>query len=319
VTIAVPGDTVKIKLTTDSSITRYGFRLTSIVAKSVPGTSGTSGDDANPWRYRGEYLDLETHTYYLRARSYQPTIGRFLTEDPAHDGMNWYVYAANNPVMYTDSTGLKAQSESRSDGKYTLYVSPQWLDLTQSAIGWVPAIGWGFSIGNWAGQRLAGYRDIKYDAKNVLGLAAGGVELISSDMVKAASKWAGTALSVAEAGTYLYDWFYSKSYQIEEAIYNQFDRSVWDSNSRNIVDQKFNYAMQSVTYMIATGKIEVRKAVDVFGINAFTNGRAWQYDPLIGSNRYYQQDDYYFFMIDGAILNNEIANLEKAIKQGALG
>ena len=105
-TIAVPGNTVKIKLTTDSSITRYGFRLTSIVAKNVPGVPGTNEDDANPWRYRGEYLDLETHTYYLRARSYQPTIGRFLTEDPAHDGMNWYVYAANNPVMFIDPWGM---------------------------------------------------------------------------------------------------------------------------------------------------------------------------------------------------------------------
>ena len=77
--------------------------------------------------------------------------------------------------------------------------------------------------------------------------------------------------------------------------------------------------MQNVTHMIATGKIEVRKAVDVFGKSAFNNGMSWQYDPLTGKDRYYYQNYYYFFMIDGAILNNDITSLENAIKQGALG
>ena len=62
--------------------------------------------DANPFRYAGEYLDLETNTYYLRARNYNPATGRFLTEDPAMDGLNWYTYAGNNPIMFVDPWGL---------------------------------------------------------------------------------------------------------------------------------------------------------------------------------------------------------------------
>ena len=42
----------------------------------------------NPFRYSGEYFDEETGFYYLRARYYDPSIGRFLTEDPAGDGTN---------------------------------------------------------------------------------------------------------------------------------------------------------------------------------------------------------------------------------------
>ena len=38
-------------------------------------------DDTNPWRYCGEYFDAETNTIYLRARHYQPTTGRLLSED----------------------------------------------------------------------------------------------------------------------------------------------------------------------------------------------------------------------------------------------
>lgn len=40
-----------------------------------------SNEDSNPFRYCGEYYDVETGTYYLRARYYDPRIGRFLSED----------------------------------------------------------------------------------------------------------------------------------------------------------------------------------------------------------------------------------------------
>ena len=62
--------------------------------------------DTNPFRYRGEYFDNETDSIYLRARYYSPSNGRFLTEDPAKDGTNWYSYCMNNSVNYVDVTGL---------------------------------------------------------------------------------------------------------------------------------------------------------------------------------------------------------------------
>ncbi|NLB61821.1 MAG: RHS repeat-associated core domain-containing protein [Clostridiales bacterium] len=79
---------------------------------------GRAGDDAagladgfrmydkNPYRYCGEYLDIETGYIYLRARYYDPSIGRFVSEDSAHDGYNWYAYCANNPIRYIDPSGM---------------------------------------------------------------------------------------------------------------------------------------------------------------------------------------------------------------------
>ena len=63
-------------------------------------------EDVNPFRYCGEYYDKETDSIYLRARYYNPALGRFTTEDPAKDGLNWYVYCDNNPVMFIDPLGL---------------------------------------------------------------------------------------------------------------------------------------------------------------------------------------------------------------------
>jgi len=62
--------------------------------------------DANPWRYCCEYWDAETKTYYLRFRSYDPKTGRFTSEDPIRDGLNWYTYAGSNPVFFIDPWGL---------------------------------------------------------------------------------------------------------------------------------------------------------------------------------------------------------------------
>ena len=71
---------------------------------------GERESDTNPFRYAGEYLDKETGNIYLRARYYDPSIGRFISEDPIKDGTNWYVYCSNNPIAFVDPTGLRDES-----------------------------------------------------------------------------------------------------------------------------------------------------------------------------------------------------------------
>lgn len=68
-----------------------------------------TGTDENPFQYCGEYYDEETGFIYLRNRYYDPSIGRFITEDPAKDQLNWYAYCGGNPVRFVDSWGLEYQ------------------------------------------------------------------------------------------------------------------------------------------------------------------------------------------------------------------
>ena len=61
---------------------------------------------ANRFRYQGEQYDPVTRQYYLRARYYNPVIGRFTQEDTYYgDGLNLYEYCRNNTITYKDPTG----------------------------------------------------------------------------------------------------------------------------------------------------------------------------------------------------------------------
>ena len=65
--------------------------------------------------YTGKQVDPDTGLYYFNARWYDPTLGRFITEDPARDGNNWYTYAAENPLTKIDPTGNEVIVASGED------------------------------------------------------------------------------------------------------------------------------------------------------------------------------------------------------------
>ncbi len=65
----------------------------------------------NRYQYTGQQFDQITQQYYLRARFYNPAIARFTQEDEYHgDGLNLYVYCANNPVDYYDPSGYACKN-----------------------------------------------------------------------------------------------------------------------------------------------------------------------------------------------------------------
>ena len=79
---------------------------------TVYNSSDAAIGDLNPLRYRGYYYDAETGFYYLQSRYYDFANCRFINADGQFTdgfiGSNLFAYCENNPIRYSDPTGLLA-------------------------------------------------------------------------------------------------------------------------------------------------------------------------------------------------------------------
>ena len=123
-------------------------------------------NDTNPFRYCGEYYDTETGYIYLRARYYDPIIGRFISEDPIRDGLNWYVYCGNNPVMFFDPLGLAITDEDRAAFARGDMTQRDWDLLIQADAEWNSANKFDYSA-KAAARAKAFYARSSYTGKYV--------------------------------------------------------------------------------------------------------------------------------------------------------
>ena len=96
-----PGNVVGLVDATRSLVAQYKYKSYGADNGSSPGTV------PNLFRFAARQLDSETGLYYMRARYYDPQLGRFVSEDPIGlaGGINVYVYAGDNPVNGRDPSG----------------------------------------------------------------------------------------------------------------------------------------------------------------------------------------------------------------------
>ena len=74
------------------------------LARSVTGTPTSK----HGWVGQlGHTSEDETGLVYMRARYMDPVVGRFVSEDPAKDGANWYCYADDTPTCGSDPSGRR--------------------------------------------------------------------------------------------------------------------------------------------------------------------------------------------------------------------
>jgi RHS repeat-associated protein len=90
------------------------------------------GSDLIPFRFTGKEFDTETNLYYYGARYMDPRTNRWISSDPAGamlaspmgdggkprqnfsliESMNHYSYVSNNPLKYTDPTGMRQEEDA---------------------------------------------------------------------------------------------------------------------------------------------------------------------------------------------------------------
>lgn len=85
-----------------------------------------SGTTNTPFLYLGQHgvMTESSGLIYMRARYYNPAMGRFINEDPFEGryddllNLNLYAYCSNNPVMFIDPSGNIAITNKYEDSTF---------------------------------------------------------------------------------------------------------------------------------------------------------------------------------------------------------
>ncbi|MEL7586539.1 MAG: SpvB/TcaC N-terminal domain-containing protein [Prolixibacteraceae bacterium] len=182
---------------------------------------------AKRYRYTGMERDDETGLEYHSARYYLPWLGRWLSCDPIGigDGVNVYAYCKNNPVSFSDATGLSAGDEEKPS---------QVLDLMEMFS--VPDHSGGSETGN-------GLLDGLSSAISSIGNAIG-------DAIVAAANWiADTAVKfwnwVKDAAVAAWNWIKQAASDAWEWIKGA-AATAWDW-TKNAVSAAWNWTKEAVS------------------------------------------------------------------------
>jgi RHS repeat-associated protein len=103
------GNTVAITDSSETVVNSYDYSPFGMIISESEGF-------AQPFKFVGKLgVMAEGDFYSMRARYYDPQVGRFISEDPlGFDGgdVNLYVYGRNNPLLVVDPWGLASFLEN---------------------------------------------------------------------------------------------------------------------------------------------------------------------------------------------------------------
>ena len=73
-----------------------------------------------PYLFNAKEFDEETGMYYYGARYYEPRLSLWMSTDPMKEkypDYSTYIYAAQNPIAYSDPTGMEIRGVTKSDAE----------------------------------------------------------------------------------------------------------------------------------------------------------------------------------------------------------
>jgi RHS repeat-associated protein len=240
-------------------------------------------EEENPFRYCGEYLDLETNTYYLRARYYRSVTGRFTSEDTLRCvksqlpnkqevsdplSLNLYTYCQCNPVMYIDSSGCAPMTYQTDNGMYGFLPDYKFTNVATAAFGFVPIPffdkGFQWVIDKGTGTKPINSNDITSVVMSTLSDTTTVVSMLeylkylgyssdALDALKSTGKVFGAVGNILTGIDFVTTWA-DNSQQTNQITFQMFGTSM-DSNSREGVIFKYAIYSNIVSELMKNGGV----------------------------------------------------------------
>jgi RHS repeat-associated protein len=159
--------------------------------------TGSTGTATTPLGYDGQYTSSDTGLIYLRNRVYDPKTEQFLTRDPlAAISGEPYGYAGDNPVNYSDPTGLI----------FGIPGTPSWEEVGEGIAGWGDTITFGGT--KWVREQI-GDENVDtcsgaYQGGGVAGLVTGVLipgedDVVGAEVAEEGASNLGEQLTLEEA------------------------------------------------------------------------------------------------------------------------
>jgi RHS repeat-associated protein len=138
--------------------------------------------------YTGQRWDWQAQLYDYGARFYDPRVANFLTEDPARHGVS--AYAAWNPVMFTDPTGMFNLST------LNMILALGWFDMAAHYYNMTGGAAQEGSLAGFLGGAASSGGSAGHGTASTAGALAKGLQAVAA----AAGKAAVAALATVQGG-----------------------------------------------------------------------------------------------------------------------
>jgi RHS repeat-associated protein len=125
---------------TDTSGLLEGYVYTAFGETTILGPAGitrTATAHGNRLMFQGQLHDPQLDGYWMRSREYQPSLGRFLAQDPIGlaGGLNLYSFVGGRPLTHRDPSGHEARRAATADS----YLEPAGIGDSMRALDALPA------------------------------------------------------------------------------------------------------------------------------------------------------------------------------------